>query len=53
MKDNAQKNGSKQKKEIKQKLETKSEVLKAAQIVFNTYIRLRDKNKIAFRVIKS
>lgn len=34
-----------QKKEIKQKLETKSEVLKAAQIVFNTYIRLRDKNK--------
>ena len=34
-----------QKKEIKQKLETKSEVLKAAQIVFNTYIRLRDKGK--------
>ena len=34
-----------QKKEIKQNLETKSEVLKAAQIVFNTYIRLRDKNK--------
>ena len=34
-----------QKKEIKQKLETKSEVLKACQIVFNTYIRLRDKNK--------
>lgn len=34
-----------QKKEIKQKLETKSEVLKACQIVFNTYIRLRDKDK--------
>lgn len=34
-----------QKKVIKQSLETKSEVLKAAQIVFNTYIRLRDKNK--------
>jgi hypothetical protein len=34
-----------QKKVIKQSLETKSEVLKAAQIVFNTYIRLRDKDK--------
>lgn len=33
------------KKEIKQTLETKSEVLKAAQIIFNTFIRLRDKNK--------
>lgn len=34
-----------QKKVIKQSLETKSEVLKACQIVFNTYIRLRDKDK--------
>ena len=34
-----------QKKVIKQSLETKSDVLKAAQIVFNTYIRLRDKDK--------
>ena len=34
-----------QKKVIKQSLETKSEVLRAAQIVFNTYIRLRDKDK--------
>lgn len=34
-----------QKKVIKQSLETKSEVLIAAQIVFNTYIRLRDKGK--------
>ena len=34
-----------QKKVIKQSLETKSDVLKAAQIVFNTYIRLRDKGK--------
>ena len=36
---------NKQKKVIKQSLETKKDVLKAAQIVFNTYIRLRDKGK--------
>ena len=45
MKRQRSKEWKQQKKEIKQKLETKSEVLKAAQIVFNTYIRLRDKNK--------
>lgn len=45
MKRQRSKEWKQQKKEIKQKLETKSEVLKAAQIVFNTYIRLRDKGK--------
>jgi len=35
----------KEKKEIKEKLFTKSDYLKIAQKVFNTYIRLRDKGK--------
>ncbi|MGL5257830.1 MAG: recombination protein NinG [Proteocatella sp.] len=33
------------KKELKSKIVTKSELLKACQIVFNTYIRLRDNGK--------
>jgi gamma-glutamylcyclotransferase (GGCT)/AIG2-like uncharacterized protein YtfP len=45
MKRQRSKEWKQQKKEIKQKLETKSEVLRACQIVFNTYIRLRDKDK--------
>ena len=45
MKRQRSKEWKQQKKEIKQNLETKSEVLKALQIVFNTYIRLRDKDK--------
>ena len=45
MKKQRSKEWNKQKKVIKQSLETKSEVLKAAQIIFNTYIRLRDKGK--------
>lgn len=36
---------SKYKKEAKEKLMTKSDYLNIAQKVFNTYIRLRDKNK--------
>ena len=35
----------KEKKEIKEKLMTKSDYLNIAQKVFNTYIRLRDKDK--------
>jgi gamma-glutamylcyclotransferase (GGCT)/AIG2-like uncharacterized protein YtfP len=35
----------KEKKEIKEKLMSKSDYLNLAQKVFNTYIRLRDKNK--------
>jgi hypothetical protein len=45
MKKQRSKEWRQQKKVIKQSLETKSEVLKAAQIIFNTYIRLRDKGK--------
>ena len=45
MKKQRSKEWQKEKKIIKQSLETKSEVLKAAQIVFNNYIRARDKNK--------
>jgi hypothetical protein len=45
MKKQRTKEWQKEKKEIKQSLETKKDVLKAAQIVFNTYIRLRDKDK--------
>jgi hypothetical protein len=45
MKKQRSKEWNKQKKVIKQSLETKSEVLKTAQIIFNTYIRLRDKGK--------
>jgi len=45
MKKQRTKEWQKEKKVIKQSLETKKDVLKAAQIVFNTYIRLRDKNK--------
>lgn len=35
----------KEKKEIKEKLMSKSDYLNLAQKIFNTYIRLRDKNK--------
>jgi hypothetical protein len=45
MKKQRTKEWQKEKKVIKQSLETKKDVLKAAQIVFNTYIRLRDKGK--------
>jgi hypothetical protein len=45
MKKQRTKEWQKEKKVIKQSLETKKDVLKAAQIVFNTYIRLRDKDK--------
>jgi hypothetical protein len=45
MKKQRSKEWQKEKKVIKQSLETKKDVLKAAQIVFNTYIRLRDKGK--------
>jgi hypothetical protein len=45
MKKQRSKDWQNQKKIIKQSLETKSDVLKAAQIVFNNYIRARDKSK--------
>ena len=45
MKKQRTKEWQKEKKVIKQSLETKKDVLKAAQIIFNTYIRLRDKGK--------
>jgi hypothetical protein len=45
MKKKQSKDWQNQKKIIKQSLETKSDVLKAAQIVFNNYIRARDKGK--------
>lgn len=41
----AKKKWSKEKKEIKEKLMSKSDYLNLAQKVFNTYIRMRDKNK--------
>jgi len=40
------KDWQKEKKEIKEKLMTKSDYLNIAQKVFNTYIRLRDKNQV-------
>ena len=40
-----QKNWNKEKKVLKEKLMTKKDYLNLAQKVFNTYIRLRDKNK--------
>jgi len=52
MKKQRTKEWQKEKKEIKQSLETKKDVLKAAQIVFNTYIRLRDKGKPCVSCVK-
>ena len=36
---------NKRKKVLKEKVKTKSDYLKEAQAIFNTYIRLRDENK--------
>ena len=40
------KNWQKKKKKMKEELETVQELIKATQIIFNKYIRLRDKNEL-------
>lgn len=40
------KNWKKKKKKMKEDLETVQELIKATQIIFNKYIRLRDKNEL-------